>query len=221
VRLTLDHVIVRTEDPAGTLRDLSARLHAPVLAGVEEVAGIRSGILRAGVDIEVVALGKDPPPLPRLYGIGFVADVPIEDAVRELRALGFPCSAPLPGKAGGRRWRAAQVHGLLADPMKLPVSTTGKGDAAAVVAARVAGRIPLLARLATRDAGRSMVVVTEYGFDAGVWRVKAGDGPAVEAVEVCGEAWTRFPVADDRLEADPDGPAAILRVRFAGGLQLP
>jgi hypothetical protein len=38
-------------------------------------------------------------------------------------------------------------------------------------------RVPALARAASRRSGRSMVVVTRYGFDADAWRARAPAGP--------------------------------------------
>jgi len=59
--LSLDHVIIRSATPAETLAQLAERAGAPILAHVEDVRGMASGIVRAGtVDIEVLRLGDDP-----------------------------------------------------------------------------------------------------------------------------------------------------------------
>ena len=95
MRLRLDHLIIRTAEPQRTLAELARRAGAPVLAEVEELVG---GI---------------PPERPLGYGLGFVADVPLREAVGELRALGFPVSPPAPAAAGERRWRTAQILSLI------------------------------------------------------------------------------------------------------------
>ena len=85
----------------------------PVLAPMQSVGGLQSGIVRAGaIDIEVVALG-DPPAEPVGYGLGFVAPEGFEATVQTLRAAGIATSPAPWVRAGGRRWRAAQIHGLL------------------------------------------------------------------------------------------------------------
>src|SRR3954451_11510818 len=91
VILTLDHLILRTADPAATLAELGDRLAAPQLAAVEEVSGLATGILRAGVlDLEVLRVGAAPPERVSGYGLGFTADVPLPDASAALRSAGYP-----------------------------------------------------------------------------------------------------------------------------------
>jgi hypothetical protein len=224
VTLTLDHVIIRTADPAAALAELADLGGLPVLAGVEEVGGLRSGIARAGtIDVEVLQIGKEDPPLPHGYGLGFTADEPLEDASRELRALGFATSAPMGASAGGRAWRAVQVHGLLPDPFPVPTSTRppGVADRVAAGAAGVLGRIPAVAKAATRRAGGSMVVVTDYAFDVAAWRAGAGSGP--EALEVHLNTgghltdWQRVPLAEDMLlRFSDDAPAGVNRIVLEG-----
>jgi hypothetical protein len=221
VLLTLDHIIIRTADPQATLRELSDRLGAPVLAEVEEVSGLASGIVRAGdIDIEVVRVGAETPARPHGYGLGFTADVGLRGVAAALRANGFATSAAASATAGGRSWRAIQVHGLLPDPFPVPASTRKPGffDRAAESAAGVLTKVPALARAATRKAGASMVVVTEYGFDAAAWRAKAGHGPDVFAVEVGtgGNDWTRLPLEAGPLQLRLDGPPGIRCVTLDG-----
>ena len=92
--LTLDHLIIRTADPEATLKELSDHLGAPVLAEVEEVSGLASGIVRAGdIDIEVLRIGAEPPLQPQGYGLGFTADVPLAQAAAALREHGFATSS--------------------------------------------------------------------------------------------------------------------------------
>ena len=69
-------------------------------------------------------------------------------------------------------------------------------------------RFPPLTRALTRRAGSSMVVVTEYRFDAARWRAAAGEGPKVTAVEVgtAGHDWSPLPIAPGPLQLDPEGP---------------
>jgi hypothetical protein len=225
VRLRLDHLIIRTGQPDQTLVELARRSGAPVLANVGElVGGVSSGIARAGsVDLEVLQLGETPPQ-PLGYGLGFAADVPLTKAVGELRALGFPVSAPVRGIAGDRRWRAAQVHGLLPHPFPAPASTRRPGvrDRMTGAAAGTLGRIPALARAGMAEAGDSMVVLTEYDFDVAAWRATATGGPEVAAVELgaagSADAWERLPLERDvELTVHEDGPSGLRRVTFAGG----
>ena len=221
--LTLDHVIVRTADPAATLAELADH-GLPVLAAVEEVGGLRSGIARAGsIDVEVLEIGREAPPRPHGYGLGLTSDGPLEEASRELRALGFPTSAAMQAAAGDRKWRAVQVHGLLPDPFPIPTSTRppGVGDRITAGAAGVLARIPPVARAATRNAGASMVVVTDYEFDAAAWRAKAGSGPDALEVHVNTDGhltdWQRVPLAEDMLlRFGDDGPAGVTRIVLEG-----
>jgi hypothetical protein len=224
VTLTLDHVIIRTADPAAALAELADRGGLPVLAAVEEVGGLRSGIARAGaIDVEVLKIGREDPPAPRGYGLGFTADGELEGTSRALRALGFPTSAPTRATAGDRAWRALQVHGLLPDPFPVPTSTRppGVGDRLTAGAAGALARIPAVARAATRNAGGSMVVVTEYEFDAAAWRAKAGGGPEVLEVHVNTDGhltdWQRVPLAEDMLlRFGDDGPPGITKLVLEG-----
>jgi hypothetical protein len=234
VRLRLDHLIFRTADAGATLAELARRSGAPVLADAEELVGaMASGIARAGsVDLDVLRIGGTPPAQVLGYGLGFVADVPLMEAVGELRALGVPVSAPAPAEAGEgaekRPWRAAQVHGLLPKPFPAPVNTRKPGlrDRLTGAAAGTLGRIGPLARAGTNDPGESMVVLTEYGFDVDTWRASATDGPAVAGVEIgtagARDAWERLPLAGDvPLTLDDDGPAGIRRVLLSGRRRRP
>jgi hypothetical protein len=221
VLLTLDHIIIRTADPDATLNELSERLGALVLAPVEEVSGLASGIVRAGeIDIEVLRIGAEAPVRPQGYGLGFTADVPLAQAAADLRARGFATSAAVSATAGGRTWRAIQVHGLLPDPFPVPVSTRKPGlfDRSTEAIAGALTKVPALAKAATRKAGSSMVVVTEYGFDATAWRAKAGHGPDVYSVEVGtgGRDWTPFPLEAGPLQLQLDGPPGIRCVTLDG-----
>jgi hypothetical protein len=230
VRLRLDHLIVRTGEPQKTLAELARRAGAPVLAEVEElVGGIESGSVRAGpLDLEVLKIGGIPPERPLGYGLGFVADVPLMEAVGELRALGFPVSPPAPAAAGERRWRTAQIHGLLPNPLPVPVSTRRPGirDRMAGAAAGTLGRIPVLARAGTNEAGDSLVLLAEYEFDAAARRAAAGSGPAVARVELGAagqrDAWDRLPLGEEvELTVRDDGPPGITRVLLAGARRKP
>jgi hypothetical protein len=221
VRLTLDHVILRAADPAAALRELSERAGAPVLVEPHDAGAFVSGIVRAGaLDIEVLRIGAEPPERVQGYGLGFAADVPVREALRELRAAGFATSVPTGATANGRRWRAIQVHGLLPDPFPAPVSSKAPDflDRATESAAGVLGRIPAVARAATRKAGASMVVVTEYDFDADAWRAEAGEGPDVFSVEVGtgGHDWSALPIEPGPLLLHRDGPPGVRRVVFEG-----
>ncbi len=219
--LTLDHVIMRVADPAAALAELSDRLGAPVLAPVQEVGGLASGIVRAGeLDLEVLRIGAEPPRHPLGYGLGFTTDAPLADASAELRARGFPTSAPVRATAAGRSWRAVQVHGLLPEPFPVPTSTRPPGalDRLTEAAGGALARIPAIARAATKRPGRSMVVLTEYGFDPEAWRAGAGDGPDVFSVEVGtgGNDWSRLPLEPGPLQLDSEGPPGIRRIVLEG-----
>jgi hypothetical protein len=234
VRLRLDHLILRSADPAATLAELARRSGAPVLAEAEELVGaIASGIVRAGsVDLEVLRIGGLPPERVLGYGLGFVADVPLMEAVGELRTLGLPVSPPAPAEAGEgeqrRPWRAAQVHGLLPNPFPAPATTRKPGvrDRVAGAAAGTLGRIGPLARAGTNDPGDSMVVLTEYGFDVEAWRARVSGGPDVVGVEIgtvgAREAWERLPLDGAvALQLRDDGPAGIRRVTLSGARKRP
>jgi hypothetical protein len=79
-------------------------------------------------------------------------------------------------------------------------------------------KVPALAKAATRNAGRSMTVVTEYEFDADAWRAAAGHGPEPLAVEIgtAGYDWSRLPLAPSPLELRANGAAGITRIVFEG-----
>jgi hypothetical protein len=221
VQLTLDHVILRAADPAVVLRELSEKAGAPVLVEPHDAGAFVSGIVRAGaLDIEVLRIGTTPPSKVQGYGLGFTADVPARAALAELRAAGFATSVPTGATANGRMWRAVQVHGLLPDPFPAPVSAKAPGvlDRATESVAGVLGRIPAIARAATRKSGSSMVVVTEYDFDADAWRAAAGEGPDVFSVEVGtgGHDWSALPIEPGPLLLHRDGPPGVRRITFEG-----
>ncbi len=115
------------------------------------------------------------------------------------------------------------MHGLLPDPFPAPtrLRPPGAGDRIVTAAGAALARVPALARLATREAGRSMVVVTEYGFDAERWRRAAGPGPRVLSVHLgtAGrrKAWQRLPMAAGTpLRLCDDGPPGLTRIVLAG-----
>jgi hypothetical protein len=224
VTLTLDHVIIRAADPAAALAELADRGGLPVLAAVQEVSGLHSGIARAGaIDVEVLKIGKEDPPKPQGYGLGFVSDADLEETSRELRALGFPTSAAARAVAGDRAWRAFQVHGLMPDPFPVPTSSKppGVGDKITGGLTGVLSKVPAVAKAATRDAGNSMIVVTDYEFDAAAWRAGAGAGPDVLEVHVNTDThltdWQRVPLAEDMLlRFSDDAPAGLTRIVLEG-----
>jgi hypothetical protein len=221
VLLTLDHLILRAADPEATLAELADRLGAPVLAPVAEVAGLASGVLRAGaLDLEVLRVGGEPPAPVCGYGLGFTADAPLAEVSAELRRRGYPTSVPTRATAEGRTWRALQVHGLLPDPFPVPATVRRPGlmDRLGEAAAGVLTKVAPLAKAATRNAGRTMTVVTQYEFDAGAWRSAAGHGPEPIAVEVgtAGYDWGRLPLAPSPLELRANGAAGITRIVFEG-----
>jgi hypothetical protein len=157
---------------------------------------------------------------------------PLDDAIVRLRELGFPTSVAPRVTAGSgderRSWRATQVHGLLPEPFPAPVSTRRPGFADRIGEALGGAmmRIPALARAATRRAGASMVVVTEYGFDVDAVRASAGKGPSVVEVHLGtagrGEAWGRLPVCrGPQLHLDDAGPSGIRRIVLAGAAGAP
>ncbi len=232
VELRLDHLILRSADPEATLAELSQRAGAPVLAPVQDVGpATASGLLRAGsVDLEVLRIGEDPPPRPAGYGLGLVADVPLSEVAARLRGLGLATSPAIRATAGEgetrRVWRAIQIQGLLPDPFPVPASSRrpDRRDRLAEAATGLVARVPALVRAASRRAGRSMVVVTEYAFDVQAWRATAGSGPDAVAVElgIAGHeaAWGRLPLAGPvRLGLHSDGPPGLRRVVLAGAAE--
>ncbi len=138
----------------------------------------------------------------------------------ELRKLGFPTSVPTGATANGRAWSAIQIHGLLPDPFRAPVSIHAPGamDRLTEKLAGALGRIPAIAKTATSRARSSMVVVTEYAFDAGQWRSQAGEGPDVYSVEVGtgGNDWSKLPIEPGPLVLHADGPPGVRRITFEG-----
>jgi hypothetical protein len=224
VQLTLDHVILRAADPAAALEELARRTGAPVLVPAHEAGAFTSGILRASVDVEVLAIGADPPPEVVGYGLGFTADVPLEQASTQLRVAGYKTSPEVVATADGRTWAAVQVHGLLPDPFPVPTfrkAHSTKQRATEMLTLAIA-RVPPVARALTRRAGSSMVVVTEYRFDAARWRAGAGPAPTVTAVEVgtAGHDWSQLTLAPGPLVLDPEGPPGVRRIVFGDGAEL-
>jgi hypothetical protein len=168
----------------------------------------------------VLAIGATAPAETQGYGLGFTADVPIRTAAAALRAAGYATSVPTGATANGRAWSAVQIHGLLPDPFPAPVSKRPPGvlDRATESVAGVLGRVPAIAKAATRKPGASMVVVTEYAFDARAWRAAAGSGPAVYSVELgtAGHDWSRLPVEPGPLLRRTTGPPGVRRITFEG-----
>jgi hypothetical protein len=79
-----------------------------------------------------------------------------------------------------------------------------------------------VARAATRNAGDSMVVVTEYDFDADAWRARVGSGPGLAEVHVgtegAADAWARLPLeSGSPVRLQDDGPAGVRRLVLAAG----
>jgi hypothetical protein len=221
VQLTLDHVILRAAEPSAVLSELAEKAGAPVLVAPHDTGAFVSGIVRAGaLDIEVLRIGATPPLRVQGYGLGFTASVPARDAMTWLRGAGFATSVPTGATANGRTWRAIQIHGLLPDPFPVPVSAKAPGpmDRATESVAGVFGRVPFIARAATRRSGSSMVVVTEYDFDADAWRAAAGEGPDVYSVEVgtAGHDWSALPIEPGPLVLRRDGPPGVRRIVFEG-----
>ena len=218
MQITLDHLILRTADPRQALARLEG-LGLPVLEPVERVGPAESGIVRAGaIDIEALRIGAQAPEQPVGHGLGLTADVGLREIASELRRRGLATSMPIAGSAGTgatrRTWRVIHVHGLLPEPFPAPVSARppGRGERLLGAAVNAAARLPGIAAAGARRAGRSMVVVTSYDFDAQAWRARAAGGPqAVEVhVGVAGHeaAWERLgPIA---------GPTLCLNASDAG-----
>jgi len=95
-------------------------------------------------------------------------------------------------------------------------------DRLAESAAGLLSSVPAVARAATRKAGGSMVVLTDYEFDAAAWRATAGDGPEVLEVHIgAGDlrgAWSRLPLSDGgpALQVHDAGPPGVNRIVLAG-----
>ncbi|MBE2314786.1 hypothetical protein DVA67_002275 [Solirubrobacter sp. CPCC 204708] len=220
MRLTLDHVILRAADPAAALDELVARTGAPVLVPVRDAGPFTSGIVRASVDIELLKIGSTPPPHVLGYGLGFTVDVPLTQANKALRKAGFPTSGTTVATANGRTWAAVQVHGLLPDPFPLPVTKKAPkpSDRVAEQLAAWLTKIPAVGRMATRKPGSSMVVVTEYRFDADAWRATAGTGPTVVKVEVGARSpnWAKLPLEPGPLTVSTDLEPGVRRIVLEG-----
>lgn len=221
MQLTLDHVILRAADPAATLAELAERTGAPVLAPARQVGAFTSGIVRASVDIEVLAIDADPAPHVIGYGLGFTADVPLEEASSALRRSWLKTSSEATVTADGRTWATAHIHRLLPDPFPVPTFHKPYGPKQRVTELITAGlvRFPPLAKRLRSRAGGSMVVLTEYRFDARAWRAGVGDGPEVLRV-VVGTGrhdWSTLPLAPGGpLELDPEGPTGVRRIVLGG-----
>ena len=221
VLLTLDHLILRSADPQATLAELAERLGAPVLAEVEEVAGSRAASCgRARSTSRCCGSARRRPPR-------CAATASASPPTRRWRRSAPSCAGAAIRRrcaaratAGGRSWRALQVHGLLSDPFPVPASTRKPGLLTRVseTAAGLLTKVPALAKAATRKAGRSMVVVTEYEFDADAWRAAAGHGPEPLAIEVGtgGYDWSQLPLAPGPLELRATGAPGITRIVFEG-----
>jgi hypothetical protein len=224
VQLTLDRVILRAADPAAALEDIVARTGAPVLVPVHDEGPFRSGIVRAGVDIEVLAVGEEPPPRTVGYGLGFTADVTLEQASDALRRTGRFTSSAAETTVDGRTWAAFQVRGLLPDPFRAPFfrrERDAKERMTELITAALV-RIPPVARASRRRAASSMVVVTEYRFDPRPWRAAVGAGPTAVEVEVGtgGLDWSGLDIAPGPLRLDPEGPPGVRRIVFESGAEL-
>ena len=209
MRLTLDHVILRAADPAATLAELAERIGAPVLVPVLQAGAFTSGIVRASVDIEVLAIGAEPPPGPLGYGLGFTADVSARHA--STRCAGAASDLGATGAtADGRSGRAVQVHGLLPDPFPAPTFEAQQAkerpprSAAGALAGprRWRGRHPQGGGL---DGRRHRVPLRRRA-----WRAGGRRGPRRVAVEVgtAGHDWSQLPIGPARSLLDPDGPPA-------------
>jgi len=220
VQLTLDHVILRTADPAATLAELVERTGAPVLAPAQQAGALTSGILRASVDIEVLKIGSTPPSFVQGYGLGFTVDVPLTQASKALRKAGLPTSGMTKATAGGRTWAAVQVHGLLPQPFPLPVTTKSPKptDKLAETMAGWLTKIPSVGRMATRKPGASMIVLTEYRFDADEWRAAAGPGLKVVRIDVGArnQNWGKLPLAPSPLALSDELQPGVQRIVLEG-----
>ena len=181
VTLTLDHVIIRAADPAAALAELADRGGLPVLAAVEEVGGLHSGIARAGsIDVEVLKIGtRGPAARRRATGS---ASPPTAISTRPRASCARSASRPprrrarSPTAAPGAPCRSTACCPTRSPSRPAPsrrASATGSRAALAGVLAKV----PAVAKAATRDAGGSMVVVTDYEFDAAAWRARRGPRP--------------------------------------------
>ena len=224
--LNLDHVIIRAGDVPATLAEITESAGLPILTEPTEIGGITSAIASAGgIDIEVLSIGETPPLRPQGYGLGFTAQVPLEEAIDMLRRSGIPASAPVRARARAngtvRSWRATQLHRLLPDPFPIRTSLRPYGipDRAAQTIGSALGKIPSVARGATRNAGESMVVLTEYDFDVDTVRATLAHGPKLMEVHVnapgCSTAWSRMPVDDSLLHLSDATPAGVVRLTFS------
>ena len=178
VTLTLDHVIIRAADPAAALAELADRGGLPVLAAAQEVGRPAQRDRPRRRDRRRGAQDRQGGPA---AGAGLRARLHLRRPIWRRPRASCARSASRPPRrrarsADGRAWRAVQVHGLLPDPFPAPTSAKppGVGDRITGGLAGALAKVPAVAKAATRDAGGSMVVVTDYEFDAAAWRARRG-----------------------------------------------
>lgn len=150
---------------------------------------MRSGLLRcgAGMDIECLQVVSQAEQVEG-YGLGLAAPGwPMDEVVTALRASGIATTAPTSSVTdAGLGWSVIQVAGLLPEPFPVPVSANPLAwweSALAKLGTWVLGW-PMLAKYVFSEAGKSMVVITEYQFDAQGKRTKAGKGPECVEIEI-------------------------------------
>ena len=225
VTLTLDHVIVRTADPAAALAELADRGGLPVLAAVEEVGGLHSGIARAGsIDVEVLQDRQGRP----AGAAGLRARLHLRR--RPGGGLARAARARLPdlrsGARGRRRPRLARRAGPRPAARPVPRRRPARSRRAWATGSPAAPRAcwprsrPSRRPPPATPAARWWCV-TDYEFDAAAWRGGAGRGPEVLEVHVNTGGhltdWQRVPVAEDMLlRFSDDEPAGVTRHRARG-----
>jgi hypothetical protein len=229
MQLVLDHVILRSRDPAADVAVLE-QAGLPLVVGVTHLAGtIHSGLVAAGsVDVEVLQVGGSPPDQVEGYGLGLRAPGTDQwEVVRILRERGLRTSAPsaatVEHDGQPRTWSTVHVAGLLPEPFPLPFSDRPPGRRERLTAALGARLVTFgpVAAAATRRPGRSMVVVTEYGFDVDAQRAARPPGPELVEVEIgvgdAADAWAKLGViAGPHVDLRSDGPMGIRRVVLSG-----
>jgi hypothetical protein len=164
----IDHLLVRTDDPAAVQRTLGERLGLPPAWLMQQYGGFASaGVFAGNVHLELIRFG---PPTGRrsagLYGIALEPVASLDETVRRLQRAGIPHGPPTPvidsrpGHPPAHLW----TNLLLTGPL-------GSTPAARLysLAARVPGVVDLGSRTATGDAGaRRMQRVLDVLFPSGL-----------------------------------------------------
>ena len=228
MQLTARSLIVRAADPRVTLAELSRpagapRARAPTGGGSAFASGI---VARRALDIEVLRDRRRR----RRCSRSATASASRADVAAGGRPPPSCAGSASPPRRRSRRHRTrpqlarrCRSAALLPDPFPVPASTKAPGaiDRLTEAAAGLGHAGPAAGQgRHAASAGGSMVVVTEYAFDAAAWRAGAGDGPDVAEVDVGtgGHDLVAPPARPGlrRCACTRDGPPGVRRVVLTG-----